>query len=234
MVLRCYLAMTAAEYQSAPTLPEHIAWMACHFSSYGLGLSNMPTSLPVGSMIMINDRTPIHKHDPAVILQQLSTLTDFIKPSCFLLDFQRPDQTQSYDVAKLLSENLPCPVGVSEIYAKDLNCPVFLSSPPLHVSLQDYLKPGADREIWLEASLDAQNITVTKEGSIFQPAGITPLDQPIFEENTLHCLYHTELTDNAAIFHLQRDRKQLDVLMEEAMALGVTQCVGLYQQLRKL
>jgi len=68
MPLTTYLAMTAAEMHYAETLPEHPVWMACHFSSYATGLSNCPTFLPAGSLLMINDRIPIWNHDPAHIL----------------------------------------------------------------------------------------------------------------------------------------------------------------------
>jgi hypothetical protein len=62
-----------------------MAWMACHFSPYGTGLSNLPPNLPANAMVILNDRTPIHGHDSKEILCQLNNLT----PHCLLLDFQR-------------------------------------------------------------------------------------------------------------------------------------------------
>ena len=46
MAITPFLAMTAAEFRKKEDLPDKIAWMACHFSPYGLGLSNLPQRLP--------------------------------------------------------------------------------------------------------------------------------------------------------------------------------------------
>ena len=232
MALRCYLAMTAAEMGSAEVIPAFPGWMACHFSSYGLGLSNLPASLPEGAMVILNDRTPIHGHDPALILDQLSALLEQQKPGCFLLDFQRPGQAQTAAVAKCLTEQLPCPVAVTEYYAGALSCPIFLPPPPLHIPLAEHLSPWEEREIWLEAATDAETITVTAEGSRFAPTVIETLDEPIFTDSTLHCRYHISLTEEAAVFTLLREGPELTALLAEAETLGVTQAVGLYQQLK--
>ncbi len=231
MPLDCYLAMTAGEYEGAQTLPDHIGWMACHFSCYGLGLSNLPRNLPEGAMVILNDRTPVCKHDPQRILEELNDLLQALKPSRFLLDFQRPGQEQTQLIARVLSEELSCPVGVSEQYAKELNCPVFLSSPPLHVNLKEYLQPWQGRTIWLEAVLDTETITVTREGSSFSQETVQELDVPFFEETDLHCNYHIHIREDAAVFTLQRDREQLGRLLDEAQESGVELAVGLYQQL---
>lgn len=231
MGLPRYLAMTAAEFHSAAALPSHPGWMACHFSCYGLGLSNMPASLPEGAMIIVNDRTPVNMHDPEIILSQLQELTENCRPGCILLDFQRPDQAQTQKIAYRLCTQLSCPVGVSEAYAKDLECPVFLPPPPLHRPLKDHLKPWNGRQIWLESALLAQTVTVTEKGSIFAPAQLASLPEPHFTDEQLHCSYHIDCRPDAAVFTLLRDKIQTDTLLEEAESLGVTLAVGLYQQL---
>ena len=48
MAIGRYFAMTAAEIRGCSALPAGIAWMACHFSPYGTGLSNLPPELPEG------------------------------------------------------------------------------------------------------------------------------------------------------------------------------------------
>ena len=53
--IRLNLAMTAAELGAAP-LPSHPAWMACHFSPYSTGLTNLPPKLPQDSLLILNDR----------------------------------------------------------------------------------------------------------------------------------------------------------------------------------
>lgn len=231
MGLKPYLAMTAAEFHSACTLPSRLGWMACHFSCYGLGLSNIPDSLPKGAMIIVNDRTPVEKHDPQIILSQLQELTDRCKPDCILLDFQRPDQEKTTLIAQTLCENLTCPVGVSESYAKDLDCPVFLPPPPLHQPLKEYLEPWNGREIWLEAALTAQTVTITEAGSKFEMSQPASLPEPYFIEENLHCSYHIQCKQDAAVFTLLRDKQQLGALLEEAECLGIQLAVGLYQQL---
>ena len=231
MALRCYLAMTAAEFNTAPKLPCNPGWMACHFSCYGLGLSNMPDSLPKGSMVIVNDRTPVNTHDPQVILSQLQELINRCEPDCILLDFQRPGQAQTEKIVRLLCGQLPCPVGVSEAYAADLDCPVFLSPPPLHKPLGEYITPWQERRIWLDAALDGETITVTERGSRFEPAQIAHLPEPFFTDETLHCNYHIECKPDAAIFTLKRTKEQLNALLDEAESLGIELAVGLYQQL---
>ena len=231
MALPCYLAMTAAEFGAAQTLPERIAWMACHFSSYGLGLSNSPQQLPADSMVILNDRTPVHGHDPTLITQQLSELLEALHPSCFLLDLQRPDVQETAVIAHSLVKSLSCPVGITQHYALELDCPVFLPPPPLHVPLQTHLAPWKGREIWLELALEGETVTVTAEGAQVEPTAPLPLREPVFEDTLLHCRYHTAVTEDRAIFSLLRDNEHLSGLLDEAETLGVTQAVGLYQQL---
>ena len=231
MAIPRYLAMTAAEFDNAETLPRHTAWMACHFSCYGTGLSNLPTTLPEDAMVIVNDRTPVMGHDPQRILQQLINLWETLKPKYFLLDLQRTGETLSFDIARLLVESLPCPVGVSEHYARELNCPVFLPPPSLHIPLKQHLAPWKDREVWLEAATEAEQITVTQEGSQFESSRFEKLDEPIFEEETLHCRYHIRLTEYTAMFELERRKEELETLLEEAETTGVSLLVGLYQQL---
>ena len=64
MAIPQYLAMTAAEMAGTAPLPRYMAWMACHFSPYSTGLTNRPAKLRQGSLLILNDRTPIHCHDP--------------------------------------------------------------------------------------------------------------------------------------------------------------------------
>lgn len=231
MALQCYLAMTAAEFQGVDTLPPYPGWMACHFSCYGLGLSNLPRTLPEGAMVIVNDRTPVDQHNPEVILQQLLALADTFHPGYFLLDFQRPGQAQTAKITRELADQLPCPVGVSQLYAEGLSCPVFLPPPPLHKPLKEYLQSWQGRPIWLEAALAAQIVTVTKDGSIFEPAQVTELPEANFCDDELYCRYHIDCKPDAAIFTLHRDKALLDNMLNEAENLGVELAVGLYQQL---
>ncbi len=229
MPIPCYLALTAAEFANTTPLPDKIAWMACHFSCYGTGLSNLPDHLPEGSLIILNDRTPADRHDPHRILAQLLELEEALKPDGFLLDFQRSGMTLNKKIAQVLVNGLSCPVGVTAEYAKDLNCPVFLEPPPLHMALADHIAPWASREIWLEAALEARRYTVTAEGCNIQDTENEPLAEPVFTEESLFCRYHIDLLEDAAVFTLQRSKTELDILLEQAC--DITRAVGLYQQL---
>ena len=227
------LALTAAEFAACTALPGNCAWMACHYSCYSTGLSNCPDTLPPGAMLILNDRMPPCGHDPKLIAKQLSLLTEEVQASCVLLDFQRPELPENAAVARAVVETLSCPVGVSDLYARDLTCPVFLPPPPLHQPIKEYLHSWQGREIWLEAALDALQITVTPEGSRFAPVSPTPEIPGGFDEEKLHCRYRIETSREQGVFTLVRTPEHLQALFEEVQTLGVTKTVGLYQELGK-
>lgn len=230
MALPLYLAMTAAEFRTATSLPPKIAWMACHFSSYGTGLSNLPERLPPGSMLIVNDRTPICAHDPQIIAWQLSEAVKALKASCVLLDFQRPDCAETAALVRVLTSGLPCPVGVSELYVGELACPVFLPPVPTDTQISDHLLPWQGREIWLEAALCGQVITVTEDGASAAPLPYGAVPESGHREEALHCHYKAETSDSA-VFTLWRTRDDLNALLQAAQQYHVTQCIGLYQEL---
>lgn len=230
MAVSLYLAMTAAEIQQADSLPENLAYMACHFSPYGLGLSNRPTSLKAGSVLILNDRTPISGHDPALIARQLLELISDFHCDSVLLDFQRPDCDQTMTLCRQLTAEAPCPVVVSDLYAKELSCPVFLSPPPLNMPLKEHLAPWQGRNIWLEAALEAACICVTAEGSRYTDLPHTPMPDHCFADTNLHCHYRQEVSPQEIRFYLYRAEKDLQDLLQEAQNLGVSRAVGLYQQ----
>ena len=225
MVLPLYLAMTAAEFAVCSSLPQNLAWMACHFSSYGTGLSNLPPCLPEGAMVILNDRTPIDGHNPEEILRQLTQL----RPNCLLLDFQRPGADETMALIQILIKELPCPVGVSHIYDKNLTCPVFLPPVPPDVPLEEHLAPWRGREIWLEAALEGITYTLTENGSTAAVLVHPPVDG--LEEESLHCHYKIDVNDSNAQIHLYRTPQDLQNLLKDAKTHGVTKAVGLYQEL---
>ena len=229
MPIPCYLALTAAEFAKVDRLPENTAWMACHFSGYGTGLSNLPSSLPAGAMLIINDRMPADRHDPERILAQLLELEERLQPDCFLLDFQRSDMPQNRHIAQVLAEGLNRPVAVTAEYAIDLPCAVFLDPPPLHMSIDDHIAPWAEREIWLELAPETKTYTLTPEGCTIADVDHQPLPDPVFTESKLFCRYHIDLFENSAVFTLQRTREDLNAMLETVNR--ITRAVGLYQQL---
>ena len=231
MALPLYLALTAAEFQNCPVLPAHTAWMACHYSPYGLGLSNCPKKLPAGSMLILNDRTPAQGHDPRLIARQLRELAEKFHCSRVLLDFQRPGSPENTAVAQATVSSLACPVGVSELYAGELDCPVFLPPVPPHVPLNEYFIPWQGRETWLEAALGVETITVTDQGSTVSPLLSAALPETGMEEPGLHCHYHIRTEEDRIVFTLWRRGDDLSALLQQAEKRNVTLSIGLWQEL---
>ncbi len=232
MALRCYLAMTARELGQCHALPQHIAWMACHFAPYGAGIEALPSKLPRGSLLILNDRIPITCHDPGLVAEQLAQAAERYKAAGVLLDFQNKPCERSLSIARRIARQLSCPVAITDGYAKEVDCGVFLSPLPLRTSLSDYIAPWKGRPIWLEVALGAQKVTVTREKATVTPCSLSPLPVPFFTENKLHCNYHMEVSNTAAVFHICRAGQNIKTLLQEADALGVTYAVGLYQELK--
>lgn len=230
MGLPCYLAMTAAEFSSP--LPPRVAFMACHFSSSSTGLSNLPEQLPENAMLILDDSTPFDGHDPARIRKELEAVIRTHRCEYLLLDLQRPDDAQVAALCRMLTEAIPCPVIVSQCYAKALSCPVLLSPPSLFSQLSDHLAPWQGREIWLEAALDRQVVMVTETGSSQFPCLDADLPEPWFQEARLFCRYHWVLEGRTARFTVMRTKEDLSAMLCAAKDLGVKGAVGLYQELQ--
>ena len=234
MVLPLYLALTAAEISSQEVLPVPMAYMGCSFSPYSLGLSGIPTSLPEGCMLIVNDRMSCQGHSPDLVTEQLQRAVEQFSCESVLLDFQRPPESESIATVNTIIRSLSCPVAVTEGFARDLDCPVFLSPAPLNIPLADHLAPWQGREIWLEAALEQMELRVTSEGisavSQFPPEGLTGG----FFEQTLCCNYRTRVDSNQIRFNLFDTRESLEKKLELAHSLGISRAVGLWQELKGL
>lgn len=218
-----YLAMTAAEISDCQQLPEHTAYMACHFSPYSTGLSNLPNTLPRGAMVILNDRIPLCGHDPAVVAGQLQQLCEELEAECLLLDLQREDSSM-HGIVRQILDLAVCPVGVSELYARDFDCPVFLSMPPMHVPPQTHYAPWEGREIWVEAALEHCSYAVTTLSCTLQDhLTDAPLPCP-----DLFCHYGFQKEADRLLIGLERTQADLDRLIADER---ITKAIGLYQQL---
>lgn len=232
MAIPCYLALTAAEFINAEILPEKCAYMACHFSCYGTGLSNLPQSLPAGSIIILNDRTPADRHDPEQIRSQMQALVEQHSPAGVLLDFQRPGIPLTQEISRILADTLPCPVAVTLPYAQALSCPIFLAPPPLHKPLKDYIVPYQDREVWLELATETARYIINSEGCVIEQAEDTTLLEPVLSDEAAFCRYHIDVGADRAEFTLQRTVQELtDMLSSDCT---ITKTFGLYQQLKNM
>lgn len=229
MAIGRFLAMTAAEMASASSLPPHPAWMACHFSPYSTGLTNLPAKLPPESLLILNDRTPIHGHEPERILRELEQVLQRFRCPGLLLDFQNPATPESLALTSYLARHLNIPLAAPPEYAQDCKA-VFLPPVPTDVTVPDYLKKWERQEIWLEAALEGQNIILTPDGAVYQPNRCQDFEH-IHQEPKLHCHYSIEDTPQGIVFHTWRTKEDLKQLLAEAEALGVTRSIGLYQEL---
>lgn len=233
MAILPFLAMTAAEMAKVSDFPPKIAWMACHFSPYGLGLSNLPQRLPPHALLLLDDITPIREHDPQRITEQLLNCLESLNCHGVLLDFQRPDVPETAVLVNHLTQTLPCPVIVSESYASELSCPVFLPPVPPSVALEEYISPWEGRSIWMEIGLTGELLTLTEQGCETVPLPFPNEASEGFPEKALHCHYRIETNEKSARFTLWRTEKDLAALLEEAEGLGISCAVGLYQEFSK-
>ena len=228
MALPLYLAQTRVEMGVNSPAPNFFAYMALHFSASGSGLSNLPESLPPGAMLILDDSIPISGHNGDRIVKELSGLMERHPCESLLLDFQRPGYPALAELAAAICQALPFPVGVSELYAQGLNCPVFLSPVPPDRPLHEHLAPWTGRELWLEAALEGMELTLAENGCTAAPLPDYPGDGMMDER--LHCHYDIRL-DSAAHFRLWRTREDLDRLLQKAESAGVTRAIGLWQEL---
>lgn len=224
------LAMTPQELSGAAVPPEGAAWMSCHFTPEGPGLTDLPQALPPHALVILDDRTPMGSQEPGEILSILSELQQRLSFDGLLLDFQRTGSPAQQALASLLSRELSCPVGVSEAYAQQTEGPVFLPMLPAHRPLAPYLHPWKGREIWLELGRGAEQAVVTESGTVFSPLVPPFAPCPLFHRE-LHCHYGIYPQDRQILFTLQRTPEDLQALEQQARELGVSRTIGLYQEL---
>lgn len=205
--------------------------MACHFSPYTGGLTNIPESLPEGSVLILNDRMPCCGHSAGLVTCRLRDAVKRLKCESVLLDFQRPPDPESEAMVQAIIQVLPCPVAVSEGFAGELSCPVFLSPSPLHLPLAEYLAPWQGRDIWLEAALCQEDIIVTEKGTEFIPQFPSDGLTDCFFDETLCCHYRTKTEDDRITFTLYDTRSSLEMKLALAQSLGVKRAIGLWQEL---
>ncbi len=231
MVLPVYLAMTGAEMLAIGEKNFPLAWMSCHFSPYHEGITNLPGSLPQGSMLILDDSTPCRGHSRETVAQQLCEAAHAFQCESVLLDFQRAADPESMAMAHALVAVLPCPTAVSARYAENIDAPVLLPPAPLHIPLAEYLKPWNDRDIWLEVAFCQETISLTETGAVFMPQFPTDGLDGGFYDKILCCNHTVQVEDDLISFTLFDTPDTLPKKLSLAAALGVSRGVGLYQEL---
>ena len=201
MVLPLYLAMTASEFRPVP---------------YPALLMLEGTEVPpAGVLPVVTDCFP----SDGQALHQLCHGREAV-----LLDFEHPPTPSLREMIR----GLPCPCAAPPGYGDG---PVFLPPAPLHVPLAQYLAPYKGRDIWLEAALQRQTVTVTASGVTVEP----PLPNRSFEggfyDEKLRCRFTQEFSEDRAVFTLFDTPETLVKKLDHAAALGVTRAVGLDQEL---
>ena len=233
MALPLYLAMTASEISAYDPFPTNFAYMACHFSPYSQGLSNLPASLPEKAMLILNDNFPCQSHCPGLVAQQLLETVEKFHCESLLLDFQRPHSPEIEQMVQAIQTALPCPLALPPAYAPNCDGPVFLPPCPLHIPLEEYLSCWSGREIWLEAALCQEDVRITSEGSVYIPHFPSDGLQGGFFDQTLCCNYRSEIEEDAICFTLFDTNESLCKKLDRAQALEVNRAVGLWQELSK-
>ena len=208
MVLPLYLAMTGAEMCTIP----HPAYLMADWS-------DRP---PAGFLPVITDRQPLTEQ----AVDELCRMAEDWDVA--LLDFENPATPE----ARRLLERLPCPAAAPPGYSD--TGPVFLPPAPLHVPLEACLSPWQGREVWLEAALQKQVITVTEAGARFSAPSPAGNLSGGFHDEILHCRFTQEFFPDRAVFTLFDTPETLKEKLDHAAAFGVTRAVGLYQELGNL
>ena len=202
MVLPLYLAMSAPEFRPIPCSAFLV-----------LEDAKIP---PAGVLPVITDAFPLDRQRLLRLCQGREAV---------LLDFEHPPTAET----RAQIRGLPCPAGAPPGYADE--GPVFLPPAPLHVPMDEYLSPWKGREIWLEAALQKQVITVTSEGvAVFPPCTNTDFEGGFYSEK-LQCRFLQTFSENRAVFTLFDTPDTLRIKLNQAAELGVTRAVGLFQEL---
>ena len=228
MPIPIYLAMTESEMADCTALPPKIAWMSCLFSPYGTGLTGIPQTLPLNSILILNDRIPFLRQDQNLIVRQLKKAMNDLRCESLLLDFQQPDVPELRELIEKLSA-LDHKICVSVCYSNHWGGPILVPPVPLGESVEAYLQKWGGREIWLEIEQTALKITVTEDGSNYLPMkGNSAEEYPYFCKELL-CHYHQKITDTAE-FYLKRTQEDLTELVKLAKDFGVTRGIGFYSE----
>ena len=233
MIFPIYLAITAQEFTHFEDFPSTLCYMACHFSPSGAGLSNLPLSMPPESILCIDDSTPIADHDTKTVADQICTLVERYQPCGIVLDFQRPDNPRALDMIMSIIRCTNCPVAVSHIYAAEFECPVLLPPLPFRLTVEEYLEPWTNREIWLELGNDMEKTIITEDAFGAERIYNVPVSRPILEDPILLCHYSINVKQDHIALYFHRTKEDLEQIQRKASALGVNKFLGLWQQLRQ-
>lgn len=228
MSIPLFFAMSGEDMQKNPDISTNTAWMSCHFSPCGSGLTDLPTHLPPNGMLILDDRIPMDRHDPDLIRTQLLRTVEKLKCSYLLLELQRKDTRIPVEA---IVKSCSCPVGVTPHYAESPDCAVFLPPVPPHIPLPEYIAGWKGRRLWLEMALDGVDITVTPQGSTIAPVPFPEPQSPAHRDKALCCHYTLTAQPELARFSLYRTRDDIKLLLTQAEQAHIQLAIGLYREL---
>lgn len=239
MSIPLYLAMTAAEFSTAPALPPRIAWMAMHFPVSGPGLSGRPHRLPPGSLVLLDDLTPWCGHSLESVCQETIDVLLRTGAAGLLLDFERPPTEETLRLANCLTQccrEAGCPIGMPPGYLDHgSEAAVFLPPLPCHRPPEQVLEPFQGREIWLEAATCGCRVALGPDGPSLTLENPQLLEaesesMPTFTDPHLHCRYYSRLNEAGVELALYDTWEMLTRKLEHCQALGVTLAVGIWKR----
>jgi hypothetical protein len=206
--------------------------MACHFSPYGLGLSNLPRQLPEGAVILVSDRIPPGGHDAGVVVSQLEELAQQFHPKAIVLDLERTGDDFCAELAAKCDSISGTETVVAAAYAEGLQCSVFLGAAQLWTPAEQWLRPWSGRRIWAECVLQRALVRITEDGAVYRELPWEPPRQEVLADGQQAVVYGVREQADAVEVMLWRGKEQLALWMEKLEKLGVEHFLGLYQQLK--
>lgn len=240
MSIPMYLAMTAGEFSKAYPLPPRTAWMAMHFSVSGPGLSNRPTALPPGSLLILDDQIPWNGHSLEAVCQETVDTLLLTGAAGLLLDFERSPTEETRCLASLLTQccrEAHYPIGMPPAFLGQEHAAVFLPPLPCWQSPGEALAPYAGLEIWLEAAPCGCRVSLQTDGVTMQPeeAGIlaeTAKKHISFLDSKLHCHYFATPAPEGLQLSLYDTAESLEEKLEACRPYGVTLAIAIWRQVQ--
>ena len=241
MSIPLYLAMTAADFSSCSRLPPHVAWMACHFSASGTGLSNQPNSLPPESLLILDDQIPWNGHSLEQECRETAALLQKTGAEGILLDFERPPTEETLAMAILLTRHCTAvgtAIGMPELYAQLPEAAIFLPPLPCYQTPAQALSHYGGRELWLEASGNGCRLEVGAQGTQIIPESpdllqVESTQHALFQDPGLLCQYFTEKTEEGIRINLFDIPGSLQEKLDACEEFGATRAVAPWQQMRQ-
>lgn len=225
MAFRRYPALAAEEVSTLASLPEHYAWMACHFDPRGKGLTGLPGNMPKGGILILNDEIPYAGQSSQIICELLKKCCDTFHLYGILLDFLRPAGAELKEVIRQIVSTLPCPIASADTYGIEGITP-FIPMPELTQCPENFFQNHSGA--WLELYPQAKKYHMDQTGCRISDA--QPLAQGLSDER-LCVHYEISVADNGADITMWRNETDRQALVDMAGDAGIEAVIGLHQEL---